>query len=110
MKKLWLSLAVLALAALLAVYLQAQKKEAKTPTKWDYLVLAIYKPKFESIFLDSSKAILYHQARPGGGQAEMEAIGTEITLREQGEEGWELVAVIGQLNGDKELWFKRPAK
>ena len=91
--------AVVVLALVLACALYAVAASRKPPAtggsapQWEYLVVADSNVTFADV---GSKRVPF-----------IEAIVVEEKMNKLGEQGWELVAVLGAIGGDQEFVFKR---
>jgi hypothetical protein len=90
------ALSIVALAVAFVVSFSA----ANSPTsqKWEYLAVTPGKVYWSSV---ASKA------KDTGCQ---EAIELEQLLDKLGQQGWELVSIVGLIGGDQEFVFKRPIR
>jgi hypothetical protein len=104
-----LSIVLVALAVAFTFSFSAANNPASQ--KWEYLIVSPGKVYWcgESVNLDCP---------PGAAKADVseatgfkaEAVEQEQLLDRVGQQGWELVAIVGILGGDQEFVFKRPIR
>ena len=104
------------LAGAFSVLLLTSVLTTSLPTgvqKWEYLVVSfgtvrdwcgIGAGRDNCVDSQEPKAYCHYYL----GEECIEAPDTEALLDFQGRNGWELVAVVGQIDGDQEFVFKRP--
>jgi hypothetical protein len=115
MNKKQFSLAVLSIALValvIAFTFSFSTTNNPAPQKWEYLVVSPGK-----VYWCGGDSVFSNACPPGTAKADVseatgfksgEAVELEQLLDKVGQQGWELVDIVGQIGGDQEFVFKRP--